>query len=407
MDFFDYPLLQLNEYEQVRDCLSKSKSCQVTGCTDSQLAHFINGLSNGYKQKVIVTFSAIKAKELYEDLKGFTDDVIMYPAKDMIFFSADVHGSYILQQRLEFIQRILEDKPFTVIVTADAFLDKIQPLEQIKDNYIEITEGSVVEMDALKTKLARMGYESVTQIDSPGQFAVRGSILDIYTLTDDMPYRIDFWDDEIDIIKSFDIDSQRSIENIESVRIYPASEYLLEKESIVEGIHKIKSELDQSIQNFRKEFHTEEANNLKNTVGEFLTNIDINPHSVALDSYVNYFCDGLVSLMDYLKEAVFFIDEPQRVEEQLRAVETEFRESMSHRLEKGYVLAGQTDIIWDKNQILDEMNHKNKVLFTAIAQKLKSFGADEFVEVSARNISPYNSKFEMLVEDLKKYKKQK
>lgn len=407
MDFFDYPLLQLNEYEQVRDCLSKSKSCQVTGCTDSQLAHFINGLSNGYKQKVIVTFSAIKAKELYEDLKGFTDDVIMYPAKDMIFFSADVHGSYILQQRLEFIQRILEDKPFTVIVTADAFLDKIQPLEQIKDNYIEITEGSVVEMDALKTKLARMGYESVTQIDSPEQFAVRGSILDIYTLTDDMPYRIDFWDDEIDIIKSFDIDSQRSIENIESVRIYPASEYLLEKESIVEGIHKIKSELDQSIQNFRKEFHTEEANNLKNTVGEFLTNIDINPHSVALDSYVNYFCDGLVSLMDYLKEAVFFIDEPQRVEEQLRAVETEFRESMSHRLEKGYVLAGQTDIIWDKNQILDEMNHKNKVLFTAIAQKLKSFGADEFVEVSARNISPYNSKFEMLVEDLKKYKKQK
>ena len=95
MNYFDYSLEKLNEYEQVRDCLSRKKSCQVTGCGDSQLAHFINGLSNGYKQKVIVTFSAIKAKELYDDMKGFTDDVVMYPAKDLIFFSADVHGSYI------------------------------------------------------------------------------------------------------------------------------------------------------------------------------------------------------------------------------------------------------------------------------------------------------------------------
>ena len=407
MNFFDYPLLQLNEYEQVRDCLSKNESCQVTGCTDSQLAHFINGLSNGYKQKVIVTFSAIKAKELYEDLKGFTDDVVMYPAKDMIFFSADVHGSYILQQRLEFIQKVVEDKPFTVIVTADAFLDKIQPLDSIRDNYIEISEGSIVEMDALKTKLARMGYESVTQIDSPGQFAVRGSILDIYTLTDEMPYRIDFWDDEIDIIKSFDIESQRSIENIESVKIYPASEYLLDKETISEGMKVIQKELDQAVEKFRKEFYTEEANNLKNTIGEFLTNIDINPYSVAIDSYVNYFCKETVSLIDYFDDAVFFIDEPLRVEEQLKAVETEFRESMSHRLEKGYVLAGQTDVLWDKNQIIDKIDSRKKVVFTSIAQKLKTFHAEEFVEVDARNISPYNSKFEMLVEDLKKYKKQK
>ena len=232
MNYFDYSLEKLNEYEQVRDCLSRKKSCQVTGCGDSQLAHFINGLSNGYKQKVIVTFSAIKAKELYDDMKGFTDDVVMYPAKDLIFFSADVHGSYILQQRLEFIQKVVENKPFTVIVTVDAFLDKIQPLEKIKDNYIEIGEGSIVEMDALKTKLAVMGYQAVTQIDSPGQFAIRGSILDIYTLTDETPYRIDFWDDEVDIIKSFDVESQRSIENIESVKIYPASEYFLDKKTI-------------------------------------------------------------------------------------------------------------------------------------------------------------------------------
>ena len=407
MNFFEYPLLQLNEFEQVKDCLSDNKSCQVTGCADSQLAHFISGLSDGYKQKVIVTFSATKAKELYEDLKGFTKDVVMYPSKDVIFFSADVHGSYILQQRLEFIEKLVEDKPFTVIVTADAFLDKILPLEKIKENYIEIEEGATIEMEALKSKLSSMGYESVNQIDSPGQYAVRGSILDVYTLTDETPYRIDFWDDEVDIIKTFDVESQRSIENLTKIKIYPASEYLLDKDAIKAGALKIKKDMEEAVKKFREEFLTEEANNLKNTVGEFLTNLDINPYSVSIDSYVNYFCNKSVSLLDYFDNPVFFIDEPQRVLEQLRAVETEFRESMSHRLTKGYVLSKQTDILWDKNQIIHRINKEKKVLFTTISQKLKEFSADEFVEVSARSISPYNSKFEMLVDDLKKYKKQK
>lgn len=407
MKCFDYPLFELNEFEQVRDCLSHNKSCQVTGCGDSQLAHFINGLGNGYKQKVIVTFSAVKAREIYEDLKGFTDDAVIYPAKDFIFFSADVHGNFILQQRLEFIQKIVEDKSFTVILTPDAFMDKILPLKKIRDSYIEISEGSVVQTDALKKKLVQMGYEAVEQIDTPGQFAVRGSIMDIYTLTDDVPYRIDFWDDEIDIIKSFEVNTQRSIENLESIKIYPAGEYTISKEQIKAGTEKIKKELKGCIDKFRKDYKTEEANRLKVTVEEFLTAVEINPNGVALDSYVNYFCEDTVSLLDYFDKPVFFIDEPKRVLEQLNAVDAEFRESMSNRLAKGYVLPGQTDVMWSKDSIVSRIDSQTKALFTTISQKIKGFNADDFVEVECRNANPYNSKFEMLVEDLKKYKTQK
>ena len=407
MKSFDYPLLQLNEFEQVKVCLSEHKSCQVTGCGESQLAHFINGLSNGYKQKVIVTFSATKASQLYQDLKGFSDDVVMYPAKDFIFFSADVHGNLILQQRLEFIQKIVEDKPFTVILTPDAFMDKIMPIEKIKNNYLEIEEGSIIQMDALKSKLVQMGYEPVVQIDGPGQFAVRGSIVDIYTLTDEVPYRIDFWDDEVDIIKSFEVESQRSIENLESVKIYPASEYSLTKKEIQAGMAKIRQDLDQNVKKFRKDFKTEEANRLRVTVEEFLTNMDINPSQVAVDSYVNYFYDNLVSLLDYFENPIFFIDEPKRVTEQLNVVDAEFGDSMANRLQKGYVLPGQTDVIWDKNQIIAKIDSGEKVLFTAIAQKIQGFSVDDFVEVGSRNVSPYNGKFEILVQDLKKYKEQK
>lgn len=407
MNSFYYPLLKLNEYEQVRDCLSQKKSCQVTGCSDSQLAHFITGLSDGYRQKVIVTFSALKAKEIYDDIKGFTDDVVMYPSKDFIFFSADVHGNLILQQRLEFIEKIVEDKPFTVIVTADAFMDKIQPLDKIKDNYLEISEGSVIELDALKKKLVKMGYEAVEQVDSPGQFAIRGSIIDIYTLTDEVPYRIDFWDDEVDIIKSFEIENQRSIENLESIKIYPATEYFFTEDEIKAGLDKIKLELNKTVEKFRKKFKTEEAHRLKTTVEEFITNMEINPFGVSIDSYVNYFSDRLTSLLEYFDNPIFFIDEPKRVLEQLNAVNGEFKDSMTNRLEKGYVLPGQTDVLWNKERITDKINSYTKVAFTAIAQKVSVFDTEDFVEVDARNISPYNNKFEMLVEDLKRYKKQK
>ncbi len=407
MKSFDYPLLQLNEYEQVRDCLSNKRSCQVTGCKDSQLAHFINGLSNGYEQKVIVTFSATKASQIYQDLKGFSDDVVLYPAKDFIFFSADVHGNFILQQRLEFVQKVVEGKPFTVILTPDAFMDKILPIDVIRDNFLKIEEGSIIQMETLKKKLVNMGYESVVQVDGPGQFAVRGSIVDIYTLTDEVPYRIDFWDEEVDIIKSFEVESQRSIENMSSIKIYPASEYFLTKEQIDAGIKGVSEELNACVKKFRDEFKTEEANRLRTIVEEFLTNMDINPSQVAIDSYVNFFYENTVGLLDYFDTPIFFIDEPKRVCDQLEAVEMEFGESMSNRLSKGYVLPGQTDIIWSKEEIISRINYFPKVMFTAISQKIQNFSVDDFVEVETRNVSPYNSKFEILVDDLKKYKKQK
>ena len=170
MNTFFYPLQKLNGFERARECLDTGKTCQVTGCADSQLAHFITGLSDGYKNKVIVTFSGTKAKELYEDLKAFDKNVVLYPAKDFIFFSADVHGNVILQQRLECIKKLVEDKPCTIVTTADGLMDKIMPLDRIKENVLEISEGSIIEMDAIRHKLVQMGYEGAEQVESPGQF---------------------------------------------------------------------------------------------------------------------------------------------------------------------------------------------------------------------------------------------
>lgn len=407
MKNFSLPLKNLNGFEVALDGITKGKTVQITGCMDSQLVHFMNGIGDNFKKKVIVTFDTKKAEEIYEDLRGFHENAIVYPAKDFIFFSADVHGNLILKERLCVLGKIAQEEEITIILPFDGLMDKLIPLEIIKENILTIAEGSVIEVDALKKKLVMMGYAHVSQVEAPGEFAVRGSIIDIFTLTGEAPYRIDLWDDEVDIIKSFDVESQRSIENLESIEIYPATEYVITNAQVAAGLEEIKKDAEKCEKTFRAEFKTEEANRIRTITNEFISQAEINGHGVQLDSYVNYFYDNLVSFLDYFDEdTLFMIDEPKHISERCEAVETEFKESMIHRLSGGYVLPGQTDVMWNYKRILAELEKKKKVIFTMLDQNVREFDIDEKVGVESRNLSPYNNKFEMLVEDLKRYKKQ-
>ena len=402
-----FPLTKLNGYEVVTEGIKKGKTVQITGCMDSQQLHFIDAVSDGINQKVIVTFDAKKAQTMSEDLRGMGENVLLYPAKDFIFFQADAHGNQILKERLAVLGEIIAGRECTIIVTFDAFMDKLLPIEVMKDNVLRLAEADQIDISELRKKLIRMGYECTTQVENPGEFAIRGSIVDIYSLTADAPYRIDMWDDEIDIIKSFDPQSQRAIEKVENIELYPATEYVISDEQIATGVAKIKKDLEKCVKSLRKEFKTEEANRLNVGTNDFITQVEINGHCTQKDSYVNYFYDELVSFMDYFSEdTLFVIDEPKHIKEHCNAIFEEFKESMINRLAGGYVLPGQTDVMWTYAQIMAKLKKRNKVVFTVLDQSVKEIDIDEKVGIEARNISPYNNQFELLVDDLKKYKKQ-
>ena len=408
MSNYVYPLKKLKGYEVARDCIQNGTTAQICGCTDSLLVNFMIGVSDGFKRKVIVTFDAKKAGEIYEDLRGTGQNAAVYPAKDFIFFSADVHGNLMLKERLEILSKIIEDEDITIVVPFDGLMDKLLPLEVIKENILHIEEGATVEIAALKRKLVMMGYENVEQVENPGEFAVRGSIVDVFTLTNDNPYRIDFWDEEVDIIKSFDSGSQRAIENLPCKDINPATEYIITSEQVEKGLKKIKKERDKCIDVFMKDMKTEQANRLRVSTNEFISAAEINGQGVQLDSYVDYFYDELVSFIDYFDDdTIFLIDEPKHISDRCSAVQQEFSESMINRLSGGYVLPKQTDVMWSYKKILAKFKTRKKVVFTMLDQKVKEFDIDEKVGIDGGNLSPYNNQFELLVKDLEKYKKQK
>ncbi|WP_207717369.1 transcription-repair coupling factor [Anaerosporobacter faecicola] len=402
------PLEELKEYNSIKEDLTlKETPIHVAGCIDSQKCHLINGLSERYNRKLIITYNESKAKEIFEDYKLYARNVFLYPAKDVIFYSADIRGNAIVKDRLLVLKQLIESKEdVTVITTIDAGLDRILPLQYIKKRVINIQVATTLDLEKLKAALVHLGYERCGQVGGPGEFAIRGGIIDIFPLTEECPYRIELWDDEVDTIRMFDISNQRSIENVDTVDIYPAAEIILDDQVMQEGIEKLDKETKEYVQALRGQMKTEEAHRIKQIVEEFKESLENYNGAVGIDSYIRYFYDNTVSLFDYFagEDAILFLDEPNRLVEKGEAVDLEFRESMIGRIEKGYILPSQVDVIFPYKSIFAKFNLMRTVLLSTMDYKLSAVTCKRKYDFNVKSINPYNNNFDILVEDLKKWK---
>lgn len=405
------PLSELGEYEEIRKLLAgKRSSVALSGCADSQKLHMIYGLGDGFRRKLIVTYNDLRAKEMYEDYRFYDRNVMLYPAKDLIFFQADIHGNQLTKERIKVFRRLAEETPLTVITTYDALMAPQASMEDWREHVISISRDSTVSESGLAAELSGLGYERGDQVEAPGQFCIRGGIIDIFDLTEENPYRIELWGDEVESIRSFDVLSQRSIEKLESVRIYPATELVLSKEELADGLKKIQKEGKKQAEILRKQMKTEEAHRIETQVKELteaLVELGVSYNAVNLESYVRYFYPELASFATCFdgEESIVFLDEPLRIKEHVDAVELEFRESMAHRAEKGYILPGQMDVLFSAASVAAGLERMRVVNLSAMEGKNPILKADQKFAVQARSLPSYNNSFDALVKDLKAYKK--
>ena len=226
MTAFVAPLMELAEFEAVQKKSRKEKGIlQFVGCVNSQKTHMMYALSDGFEFKIIAASSDMKAKQIYEEYRFLDNNVYLYPAKDLLFYQADLRGKYLIKQRMQVFQALLEQDSVTVVTSFDGFMDALLPLDTMKARVQILRLGDTVDFEQLKREMVALGYDREEQIEGPGQFAVRGGILDIYPLTEEVPIRVELWGDEIDSIRTFDVESQRSIENLKEITIYPASDF--------------------------------------------------------------------------------------------------------------------------------------------------------------------------------------
>ena len=346
MKAFLTPLQGLAEFEQIKEKSKMNKGIlQVSGCMESQKSHLMYGLSGIAPYRLILAEDERRAREIYEDYRFYDRKVYSYPAKDLLFFQADIHGNLLIRQRMKVIKALLEEKELTVVTSIDGCMDFLESLEKIKEQLIHYESDSTVDTEQLKNQLVALGYERVGQVEMPGQFSVRGGIVDIYCLTEENPWRIELWGDEIDSIRSFDPESQRSLENLEELTIYPAVEHIGDKD--------------------------------------------------------------MVSFLDYFPEerTIIFLDEPNRLTEKGGAVEEEYRQSRMHREEKGSRNLPE-NWLCSFEQLQKELNKRNCISVCALEPKQAGWKVREKFYLEVKSVNAYNNSFELLVKDLHQYKKQ-
>ena len=408
MRAFLEPLHSLEEIERLEEQLKKGAGIQmISGCIDSQKPHLMYGIGSDVKYKMIVTFSDQKARELLEEYRFFEKDVLYYPAKDILFYQSDLRGNVLTRERVNVLKTIAEGKKMVLVTTYDALMNRMQKPEKFLKAVATYRVGDEIELDKFKKQLSAMGYESVYQIESAGQFAVRGGIIDIFPLTEENPYRMELWGDEIDSLRSFDVESQRSIENLESIEIYPAAELILTEKEKSEGVKRIQKDADKLYQVYRKEMKTEEAARIKQAAAEFIEELTECESADGIDAYLAYFEDAVVSLLDYFEEqkTLIFLDEPARCAERGYATEQEFTESMKQRLEKGYILPEQMQALYTCSETAAKLQKSRCVALAALESVGKEFDISNHYGILTRSIAAYNNSFELLVKDLKMYKK--
>ena len=413
MNVVTYPLRDLEEYNEIKKKLLSPKGkgiLQLCGCVESQRVHLMQGLGEAFKRTLIITYDEQRARAIYEDMKFFREPVALYPAKDFIFFNADIKSNLLVKERMKALKMLLEEESATLITTIDGLMDSLIPLEELEQYIFQIEEGAILERDALIKKLFSMGYEKTTLVEGGGQFAVRGDIVDIYPLTEELPFRINFFDDEVEKIVAFEPESQRAIypesmeDMISNVRLYPATELMLTESRKKTGLEKIKEEAKLQEAAFRKEHKSEEAHRVYRMVEELEDELMVLGRANA-DSHVKSFYDNTVSLLNYFEDALIFLDEPVRVYEKGQVVETEFRESMIHRMEKGYVLPSQTKILYGCREIMGRIENHNTVAISTLEPARTEYKVREKYSFSVQNVNSYNHSFELLVKEIKNYRK--
>ena len=429
-EVFANPLVDLAEYTDMKQDLDQGKGpVQISGVTDSQKVHVMHELSKDNPWRLVVTYDDTRAKEIFDDFSYFEPNTWLYPARDLLFYSSDIHGNLLTRQRMQVFKHLLEDEGGVVVTTVDGLMDHLLPLSMIKESCLNIMVGQTLDMEEIKHLLTGMGYERMGQVDGMGQFSVRGGILDVFPLTEEVPVRIELWGDEVDSIRSFDADSQRSIQQMDEVTIYPAAELILTKEHIEEGILRLEADEKKQEKAFRDQKKPEEAQRIRRAVGELVESLKEGFDVQTLDAYIRYFCRDTVSFLDYMKEVgakvtlvssgaagktaekkqtsglALILDEPQRMKEKAETVETEFRESMSHRLEQGYILPGQADLLFASKTVLAECHTPHSIFMTGLDQRLPGMTVKAKYSLTGKNLNSYQNSFEILIKDLTKWKK--
>lgn len=379
----------------------------ISGISESRVAPVSAYLAKEKNQSIIIVSTDVRAKRLALDLSFFVRDkeIIVLPSEEQFLLRYAAKDHDLLIQRLKALKALRTGKPIVVIAPVSAAIKKITPHRFFEETSLKIQLGDEIEIAEINKRLAKLGYERMEIVDARGGYSIRGGIVDVFTPDAEYPYRIEFFGSEVDSIRTFDTESQRSVENLKFVEIYPAEQIITDEDVFKKASKKLRSEYTRAAKEMAKK-DEETAQNLMNTCEEICEYIKQVSNLQLLENYIRYFYDETEYLWDYMTDGMLMIDDPDRIEEMLSHRTLELKEDFKVLLARGQAISKDISVISDENDFRTAYKYPNVAVFTPFPKRIA--GADTFDKVynlNTRQVLSFSGKMNVLESELKAYAK--
>ena len=363
----------------------------ISGLNDVGMVNLDVAIHEFTKRPIcILTYNEIQAKKIYDDIKYFTDNVVIFPKKEIVTYDYVAESKENLYERIESLNKIKSKKTLIVVTTIEAVMQKLPEKNTIYQNELKFKTGNSYKLDDIKRNLVDLGYVRCDLIEGKGQFSVRGDIVDI-SINEKTGIRLEFWGDEIDSIREFNIETQRSIKNKNEATIYPSNEYILE------------DSVDFICEKIRKKY--KEYKN-QNIIEEDIEQIKEGNYISKIDKYFDCFYSRQETVLDYLSSKyVIFIDEVGKVEKRSENIKQDRENLQRGLIEKDKQVPEAITNELDFEKVLERLNNKQLVYIEKQDNEPKIKG--EKYRLNYKDVNYYKSEIENLFKDLKDNLKQK
>lgn len=356
-------------------------------------------------QSLIITSSHAKAKRLAEDLSFFVEQKIyVIPDEEQLFLKYEAKSHGIMEERLTALKALASGESCVVIAPVIGAVKKLAPHRIFKENMVHFNLGDEADIEHIKRNLTFMGYQRSALIESKGQYSIRGGIVDVFPADSEYPYRIEFFDTEVDSIRTFDPLTQRSVENLKTVRIYPAEQMVQEEDLFRHAAEKLSRAYDA----YAKKLDGSRKENLMQRRDQLLEFIENTANVQLLENYIHYFYDDTEYLWDYMQpDGVVMLEDPDRIREVLEFREKEDKEDFKTILERGEAVPGDYKAFPGKADLENLYKQSVVFFFTPFQKQIKGVGSlYANLQIASKQAPVFNGRMDFLETDLKGYLKQ-
>lgn len=396
------PLLELEEYRQILSSAKKyTRPVNIIGPSESQKAHICYALCQHSGRKgIYIAHNEMQARKLFEDFAFFlADDVLFYPTKEIMLYDVEAKSYDAIYQRLMALDRVSRGDFSFLVTSIEAISHRLVHPDFLRESIIEINYQSRIDLEDLSRKLVMAAYERVETVEKRGQFAVRGGIIDVFPVDGDSAVRLELFGDEVDSLRSFDVNTQRSTGKIEEVRIIPAREIIYSSEMKDRIIKSIKSDLAQA----GKKNHS-----LVGRVNADIESIEEAWYFPGIDRYITYMPHDPASFIDYAgNDSLLFMDEPARQKQRLDNLLLEHAEICKAMLEKGQLLPQGTRLYFDYEEIFAGLEKRKVFYMNTIHGDSIAVKFSEACNLPCRIMGSFQGNINMLADSLVAWKRDK